>query len=107
LATYSLGTSIKINAAISTGQSATSNATASYTAPANSYAIVQVFVSLNPGGSYFATIAGNPILSGGSAGVLSFTSTGYYVGPGHTLSLSTTSATSAAIISGVEFKNSP
>jgi len=94
----SSNTTLKVNAAVSV-------ANGTYTAPANAYAIVNIFyISGGVAGTYTITV--------GTRRIWSTTTTnqqkeflGVYVGPGQQLSAS--GAYTAIDISGVEFINTP
>jgi len=108
MATYSANTTIKVNGAVGTNITITSNTTSgvTYTAPSNGYAILQVAVSA--GGTFqYQTILSNrpchPPLSA-NAGYSNI-----YVGPSQTVQVITTGYSVSATISytGVEFVNTP
>jgi hypothetical protein len=121
-AVLATNSSIKINAAVNNSLTAVGNL---YTAPANSYAIVQVSVRWTTTGTRpKLTLAGNTILemevNGGGAGFVwngqaAASTTNKYsiitnimVGPSQVLAIADGTASQfQAIVTGVEFINSP
>jgi predicted solute-binding protein len=103
--------SITISGNVSTTASRiTTGSTTLYTAPANSYAILQCGVSLGSSGNSVTSsvVVGSVtvVTVTGTANTVGPTITGIYVGPGQTVVLTSTnlsSTTAAAAISGVQF----
>lgn len=102
----SSNTTIKVNGAVSAANSAFNNTVTLYTAPANGYAIVQVYCTVFGGTT-------NPRVIVGGRNVFQFTSVntsvlGLYVGPSQSLQISEGGgSTFTAVASGVEFLNTP
>lgn len=100
----SSNTTIKINAAISNGVATNGfvgNSATAYTAPANGYAIVNIFLS---GNGPRATVAGRTVTSSTTG------NQGVYVGPSQALAVVQDGATgpsASMVVSGVEFVNTP
>lgn len=103
MSTYSSNTTTKVQAGVDfTGLTTTS--VIPYTVPANSYAVVSMYVTTNGGGSHTIYVAGNQI--DGSAP--SHTIYNFYVGPSQSIEIVQNSGTTTNYnLMGVEFKNSP
>lgn len=94
MATYSA------NPSVSGAVSATSSAGSAtlYTAPANSYAIIQFYNDL-PGGGAVVTIGGRIVVNGGSQKLFTF-----YIGPGQAIAFAG-NVGGTLEVSGVQFTN--
>lgn len=98
-------TTIKINAAISATASPTSSTVTLYTAPANGYAIVNLFCTA------YATLlvttqVGSRVVA--SFGAVSTVPVTVYVGPSQVLNATASGASGTTVVaSGVEFINTP
>lgn len=102
MATFSSNVTIKIQAAV-LGSASNSSSTL-YTAPANSYAVLNLFVVASGSAGDQVTVGGNQVWNGGVA----TRTLQLYVGPGQAVAtVYGGSPTFTAHISGAEFKNSP
>lgn len=99
----SSNTTIKVNAAVSASQTANNSTVTLYTAPANGYAIVQLyFGTVATGGS--ASVAGRIVLIAAA----NATAYGIYIGPSQALTVTSNAPGNVNLLaSGVEFVNTP
>lgn len=110
MATFSLGTSIKVNQAIDIAGSYNSGINVYnwlvYTAPANGYALVHIQASSN--GNSYMKIGGYTLPLAGYNGTYGSASA-FYIGPGRQVYIYQTSNQNTFYLQmqGVEFKNSP
>lgn len=122
MATYSSNTTIKLNAAVSatatiTTSSGTSNSATVYTAPASTYAIINLYDVTSTSGappspSFAVSVGGRTFYTATTATSTQFT--GIYVGPGQAVAISSSQGVGAGSstshtcqVSGVNFTNTP
>jgi hypothetical protein len=101
LGVISANVSTKVSAAV---DASSSSSTTLYTCPANSYAILNLFVEYSSG-TVIVTVAGNRVLLNTTTADLNTVKT-IYVGPAQAVACTITS-TATVYINGVEFINSP